>query len=87
MAAKNICDWFHLSDSEKTDIYLSAIEKSSEFKNNALTYTSGFVHKKLLKKETCLSSHEFLAKKAIRSTGQLEFVNRGRFVHPSSTIN
>ena len=88
MAATNICDSFHLSDSEKTDVYLSAIEKSSEFTNNALTYTSGFIHRKLLKKETCLSCHEFLAKTTIRSTCQLiEFVNRGHLVHPSPAIN
>ena len=74
MAATNICDSFDLSDSEKTDVYLSAIEKSSEFTINALTYTSGFVHRKLLKKETRLSCHEFLAKTTIRSAANDKLV-------------
>ena len=44
--------------------------------------------KKLVKKETCLSCHDFLANVAIRSTCKLiESVNQGFLVHPSSNVN
>ena len=42
--------------------------------NNALTYSSRFVHRKLLKKETRLSCHEFLAKTTIRSAANDKLV-------------
>ena len=87
-AVKDISETFDLSDSDQTDIYLSAIEKTSEFSKNALTYISGFVQRKILKRETCLGCHDFLSKSKIKSTCKfIDSVNRGGLIHPNSNLN
>ena len=85
---KDISETFELSDSDQTNVYLSAIEKTTKFSKNALTYISGFVQRKILKKETCLGCHDFLSKSKIKSTCKfIDSVNRGGLIHPSSNLN
>ena len=87
-AADEIVQSFDLTDNEQTEVYLSAMEKTSEFSKNALTYISGFIHRKIIKKETCLSCHDVLKNESIRTSCKfIDSVNRGRLVHPSSSLN
>ena len=42
------------------DRYISAaVETKSEYSDSIIPYISGFIHRKLLKKETCLSCHSY----------------------------
>ena len=54
----------------------------------SLHFLSGFIHKKLLKTEACLSCCEYLKNCTIRSSSKfIDFVNRGLLFKPNSSLN
>ena len=53
-----------------------------------LHFPSGFIHKKLLKKEQCLSCHNYLENCTIRSSSKfVAFIDRGYLFKPNSLLN
>ena len=53
-----------------------------------LKYISGFIQRKIIKRESCLSCHDVLEKATIKTTCKfIDSVNRGKLVHPSSSLN
>ena len=71
------------------DAYISAaVESKSEYSDSIIPYISGFIHRKLLKKESCLSCHSYLENCTIRTSSQfLDFIDRGYLTKPNSNIN
>ena len=52
-----------------------------------LHFLSGFIHKQLLKKEQCLSCHNYLENCTIRTSSKfLDFINRGTLYKPNSSL-
>lgn len=86
-AVKIIEQTYEMSESEIHQICSSSNQKT-KFSNDVVTYISGFIQHKIVKKEPCLSCSEYLANTTIRCTSSLiNFVNRGKLTHPSASLN
>ena len=82
-AVKIIEQTYEMSESEIHQICSSSNQKT-KFSNDVVTYISGFIQHKIVKKEPCLSCSEYLANTTIRCTSSLiNFVNRGKLTHPT----
>ena len=87
-AVKEVENALDLTD-EIDDQYISAaVESKSEYSDSIIPYISGFINRKLVKKESCLSCHSYLTNCTIRTSSKfLDFINRGYLTKPNSNIN
>ncbi len=84
--AQFVSNKFDLADSSN-DIYLSAIERNSEYKSSALNYIAGFIQKKVQEKEMCIHCSSFLRNyRVVRGGLFLNHVNRGGLTKPSEPV-
>jgi hypothetical protein len=85
-ATNFVNETFELQDSS-TDIYMSAIQNNSEYKNSALNYIAGFVQKKVQEKEKCVNCSCYLNNCRIFKEGKfINFINRGGLIKPSKQV-
>ena len=67
--------------------FASALNDENEYKLNILTYISGFLYKKLLKKEQCNHCVNTLSNSVFKSTSQfIEIRNKGGLKHPPTDL-
>lgn len=84
-----ISEKFDLNDDDQNaiEIYLSGLENSSEYVDNVLNYISGFIQKKVMKKESCVFCKFYLLNMKIRRCGALlHLKDRGGLTAPSPDI-
>ena len=67
-AVKEVENSLDLTDEIDDQYILAAVESKSEYSDSIIPYISGFIHRKLVKKESCLSCHSYLTNCTVRTS-------------------